>query len=102
MPSSCSRPAVPSGPTSCWMSSTSCARYLCCRRLRDITQATTCDCNACLLIPRLDLKFVVHGGQAAADPVARTDLAGTDVIVIHRLLKNHITEENTAGAPTRC
>ena len=65
------------------------------RRLRDITQATTCDCNACLLIPRLDLKFVVHGGQAVRQTqFGALDLVGTDVIVIHRLLKNHITEEH--------
>ena len=34
------------------------------RRLRDVRQATTCRCNACVLIPRLDLKFVVHAGMA--------------------------------------
>ncbi|MHB8459087.1 MAG: DUF2652 domain-containing protein, partial [Candidatus Limnocylindrales bacterium] len=35
------------------------------RRLRDIGQASQCDCNACTLIPRLDLKFVVHHGPIA-------------------------------------
>src|SRR5262245_39639269 len=33
------------------------------RRLRDIKQASQCDCNACTLIPSLDLKLVVHHGD---------------------------------------
>jgi hypothetical protein len=33
------------------------------RRLRDVVHATTCDCNACVLIPSLDLKFFVHSGS---------------------------------------
>ncbi len=62
-------------------------------RRRDITQATTCDCNACLLIPGLNLKFVAHHGSFARRPIAgREELTGTDVILVHRLLKNSVTE----------
>lgn len=62
-------------------------------RRRDITQATTCDCNACILIPGLNLKFVVHHGSFVRRPIAgREELTGIDVILVHRLLKNAVTE----------
>jgi uncharacterized protein YndB with AHSA1/START domain len=61
------------------------------RRLRDIRQASTCECNACILVPNLDLKFVAHHGLVARQRIAsRDELAGSDVIVVHRLLKNHV------------
>ena len=34
------------------------------RRRRDVRQATSCNCNACVRIPDLNLKFVVHNGLA--------------------------------------
>jgi class 3 adenylate cyclase len=61
------------------------------RRLLSIQQASSCECNACLLIPGLDLKLVAHHGQAAPQTIAgRTDLVGHHVNVVHRLLKNSI------------
>jgi Protein of unknown function (DUF2652)/Polyketide cyclase / dehydrase and lipid transport len=64
------------------------------RRRRDVRQATSCDCNACSRIPDLDLKFVVHHGQAIVQKVAgRQELLGSDGIVVHRLLKNEVVEE---------
>ena len=58
------------------------------RRLRSIDQATTCDCNSCRLAPRLDLKVFVHHGAFVWSHIAgRDELAGSDVIVAHRLLK---------------
>jgi uncharacterized protein YndB with AHSA1/START domain len=58
------------------------------RRLRDIVQSTTCTCNACVLIPRLDLKFFVHEGEYVIRRIARSEeLTGSDVILLHRLLK---------------
>ncbi len=63
-------------------------------RLRDINQATTCECNACRLIPSLDLKFVSHSGRFVLNTVAgRQELTGTDVVIVHRLLKNSVREE---------
>jgi uncharacterized protein YndB with AHSA1/START domain len=63
------------------------------RRLRDIGQASQCDCNACTYLPRLDLKFVVHHGLIARQRMAgREELVGRDVIVVHRLLKNNVQE----------
>jgi hypothetical protein len=61
------------------------------RRLRSIDQATTCTCNACSLAPRLDLKLFVHHGRYVRYRVAdRDELAGPDVILVHRLLKGAI------------
>jgi hypothetical protein len=64
------------------------------RRRRDVRQATSCECNACVRIPDLDLKFVVHHGTAILHKVAgRQELVGQDVIVVHRLLKNDVVEK---------
>jgi hypothetical protein len=69
------------------------------RRLRDIGQASTCDCNACVLIPSLDLKVVAHHGQVARQRIAgREELVGADVVVAHRLLKNDVSEALGVGA----
>ena len=64
------------------------------RRIRDIRQASTCECNACVRIPGLDLKFVAHHGLVARQRMAgREELVGSDVVVVHRLLKNRVSEE---------
>jgi uncharacterized protein YndB with AHSA1/START domain len=61
------------------------------RRLRDIGQASRCECNACVLIPSLDLKFVVHHGLVVRQQMAgMEELLGRDVILVHRLLKNSV------------
>ena len=63
------------------------------RRRRDVRQATSCECDACVRIPDLDLKFVVHHGRPSSrrSPAAQ-ELLGSDVIVVHRLLKNEVVE----------
>ncbi len=69
------------------------------RRRRDVRQATSCECSACAQIPDLDLKFVVHHGSAILQRVVgRQELLGSDVIVVHRLLKNRVAEETGIGA----
>src|SRR5512135_592436 len=40
------------------------------RRRRDVRQATSCQCQACVRIPDLNLKFVVHQGMAVHQKVA--------------------------------
>ncbi len=63
------------------------------RRLRDIALATTCECEACKHMTALDVKFVCHHGVVVEHVMAgRKELAGTDVIVVHRLLKNDVSE----------
>lgn len=50
----------------------------------------TCDCNSCSLVNGLGLKFVLHHGDYVLQRiVGREELAGPEVIVAHRLLKNH-------------
>jgi hypothetical protein len=69
------------------------------RRLRSIDQATTCECNSCRLAPRLDLKLFVHHGSYVRGRIAgRDELAGRDVILVHRLLKGATaTEASRSG-----
>jgi hypothetical protein len=63
-------------------------------RVRDIRHATTCDCKACERIPSLDLKFLVHHGRFVRQQVASgEELTGTDVVLVHRLLKNSVAEQ---------
>ncbi len=62
-------------------------------RIVAMHRATTCKCAACRAIPTLDLKFFAHYGSFLVQRLAGVeDLAGPDVILAHRLLKNHITE----------
>lgn len=69
------------------------------RRLRDIRQASTCECNACILVPNLDLKVVAHHGRVIRQRIASwEELVGSDVIVVHRLLKNRVEESTGAKA----
>ena len=67
------------------------------RRLRDAAHLTTCTCAACSAMSSLDLKIVVHVGEYLAHRVAGSaELTGSDVILVHRLLKNSVTERGYA------
>ena len=71
------------------------------RRLRNIAQATSCECKACSGMQHLDLKFVSHHGEFVKHRMAgREELAGRDVILIHRLLKNAVNERVGSHAYT--
>jgi uncharacterized protein YndB with AHSA1/START domain len=62
---------------------------------------TTCRCNACANIGNLDLKFFVHFGAFALQRIRdRDELVGSDVNLIHRLLKNHVVEQTGFRAYT--
>lgn len=67
-------------------------------RLLDMTRSTTCACDACRAIGGLGLKFIVHFGEFMVDrdEDGRVDLAGPEVILAHRLLKNTVIE---SGGP---
>jgi hypothetical protein len=53
-----------------------------------------CQCNACRNISTLDLKFFVHYGSFGKQTIGDYhELVGSDVNLIHRLLKNHVTEK---------
>jgi hypothetical protein len=59
-------------------------------RLAQGRSQLTCDCNSCSLVNGLDLKFVLHHGDYVLQRIlGREELAGPEVIVAHRLLKNH-------------
>jgi hypothetical protein len=62
-------------------------------RQTDIKRATTCTCRACQQIPSLDLKFILHHGDYILQQVRDIrEMVGSDVNLIHRLLKNHVAE----------
>src|SRR5687767_3285185 len=62
-------------------------------RLEAIRRRTTCECNACRSIPKLDLKFMAHYGSYILQSVAgRTEVIGSDVNLAHRLMKNQVSE----------
>ena len=50
-----------------------------------------CDCASCKQLDNLSLKFVAHQGEVAEQKVKRNvELAGVDVILVHRMLKNDV------------
>lgn len=70
-----------------------------------------CNCDACTGIDHLALKAFVHVGELAIKQVRQfEELAGEEVILIHRLLKNHVPSRqyvlfteaarSAAGLPT--
>ncbi|MEO8001921.1 MAG: DUF2652 domain-containing protein [Arenimonas sp.] len=81
------------------------AFYQCLAKQRE--SRANCTCEACTNIDNLALKAFVHSGEIAIKQVRQfEELAGEDVILIHRLLKNHVlsrdyvlmTEAARAGA----
>jgi Protein of unknown function (DUF2652) len=68
--------------------------YVAFRRQRETSRRnTTCTCKACKAIPTLDLKFFVHHGDYIVQEVSGIrELVGSDVNMIHRLMKNHISQ----------
>jgi uncharacterized protein YndB with AHSA1/START domain len=62
-------------------------------RVEGVRRRTTCTCNACRAIPNLDLKFILHRGEYMVQSIAGIhELVGSDVNLVHRLLKNHVGE----------
>ncbi len=62
-------------------------------RVQAIRQHTTCQCNACRLIPILELKFIAHHGDYIMQTMAgKSKPIGSDVNLAHRLTKNHVSE----------
>lgn len=53
----------------------------------------TCQCNACANVSSLDLKFFIHHGSFVLQTIGEyEELVGSDVNLIHRLLKNEVTD----------
>ncbi|KFN42857.1 DUF2652 domain-containing protein [Arenimonas oryziterrae] len=53
---------------------------------------SNCDCSACANVGGLRLKAFVHAGEIAIKQVRQfEELAGEPVILVHRLMKNHVS-----------
>lgn len=64
------------------------------RALHDLKLSTTCMCRACQNLDKLTVKIISHYGSATLERTGRfEELTGTDVILIHRLLKNHVPSQ---------
>ncbi len=60
-------------------------------RREELAADESCSCAACRSVGALDLKFVAHHGRFLRQEVAgRSQVAGSDVILTHRLLKNEV------------
>jgi class 3 adenylate cyclase len=61
------------------------------RRVSDLRINTMCICDGCTQAGNLKIKLVGHLGDAAVQKIKNlTELAGVDVILVHRLLKNEV------------
>src|SRR5262249_15579319 len=60
-------------------------------KIRD--ERAHCNCDACANVGNLKLKAFAHCGEIAVKQVRQfEELAGEDVILVHRLMKNHLAE----------
>jgi hypothetical protein len=67
--------------------------------LQQMVLNTTCQCNACKNMKLLDLKAAVHYGEYMIQKLGdKEELLGADVIIPHRMLKNHVVEETGVTA----
>ena len=61
---------------------------------RELAADESCGCRACRSVDTLDLKIVAHHGRFLRQSVGgRSQVAGPDVILAHRLLKNGVTDK---------
>lgn len=61
------------------------------QKLAQLGRSNTCTCHACTHLEKLRLKVIVHSGEVLFHRVLQfSELAGTDVIIVHRLLKNSV------------
>jgi hypothetical protein len=68
-------------------------------RLADVGEVWTCTCDACLRAGALELKFVLHAGPYVIQEIAGSrEVTGPEVVMAHRLLKNHAAEVVGSGA----
>ncbi|MEO8303374.1 MAG: DUF2652 domain-containing protein [Betaproteobacteria bacterium] len=61
------------------------------QKVSDLKINTLCICDGCTQAGNLKIKLVGHFGEAALHKVKNlTELAGVDVILVHRMLKNDV------------
>jgi hypothetical protein len=72
------------------------------KKQRELAADESCACNACRSVGRLHLKAIGHYGPFLEQTVGgRTQTAGRDVILAHRLLKNGVPREADFALLTR-
>lgn len=60
-------------------------------KIVEMSGSNACHCGACMNIDKLRLKIIVHSGKALFYKIGNFyELAGADVIIAHRLLKNSV------------
>jgi hypothetical protein len=63
------------------------------QKINELRNSVFCDEDVCLTIETLKLKVIVHSGFAELVKIGSfTELSGIDVIIVHRLLKNSVKE----------
>ena len=68
-------------------------------KISELGRSNTCICNACTHLEKLRLKIIVHSGEALFHRVLHfNELAGADVIIVHRLLKNSVPADAVSVA----
>ena len=71
-------------------------------RQRELEADDSCACNACRNVSKLRLKMISHYGPFLAQTVGgRSQVAGRDVILAHRLLKNGLAPTANYALLTR-
>jgi hypothetical protein len=67
-----------------------------------MVSSRTCGCEGCSQVKNLRLKFVAHSGEVARQKIGPyLELAGLDVILVHRMLKNQVpVSEYLLGSST--
>lgn len=62
-------------------------------QLVEVEKIWPCNCAACARVKELDLKFVLHAGNYIVQKIAGSqEIVGSEVVMAHRLLKNHAAE----------
>jgi hypothetical protein len=62
-------------------------------RLDEVSEMMVCNCDACLMVGGLELKFVLHhGGYIVQSVAGHQELLGPEVTISHLLLKNHVAD----------
>ncbi len=60
------------------------------KALQTLKLSTACRCGACKNIDQLSIKVIGHYGRATIEKIGSfEELSGVDIIILHRLLKNH-------------
>lgn len=63
-------------------------------KLCELVETRVCGCTACVNLPKLKLKMILHAGEALFHKVGDfSELSGVDVITLHRLLKNGVKSD---------